>query len=117
MTQINPESIKNFFEQATSAYGESWKAQASYYDDMVRRYTKAMTDFADARMTSFAEMRDSQTFNQAFEANLAFEEKIREGMVALQEENTKSWEKLSEDMKGIYVQTTNVAKKSSEKAA
>ena len=55
-------------------------------------------------------MRESQTFNQAFEANLAFEEKVREGLVSLQEENTKSWETLVEELKGIYTPATEAAK-------
>jgi hypothetical protein len=102
MTQVTPENIKEFFEQATNAYGDAFKAQASYYDGVVRRNAKALTDLADARITSFNEIRDSKTFNQAFESNLAFEESVREGLVALQEENTKSWEALVEDLKGIY---------------
>jgi hypothetical protein len=106
MTQVTPENIKEFFEQAANAYGNVWKAQASYYDDLVRRNSKALTDLADARIVSLNEMRDSKTFNQAFEANLAFEEKVREGLVALQEENTKSWESLSEELKSLYTPVT-----------
>jgi hypothetical protein len=116
MTQVTPESIKEFFEQAASAYNDAWKAQASYYDGLVRRNTKAMTDLADARVASFNEMRESQTFNQAFEANLAFEEKVREGLVALQEENTKSWETLVEELKGIYTPATEAVKAPAAKA-
>lgn len=117
MTQVTPESIKEFFEQAANAYGDAWKAQASYYEGLVRRNTKAMTDLADARIASFNEMRESQTFNQAFEANLAFEEKVREGLVALQEENTKSWETLVEELKTIYTPATEAAKAPTKKAA
>ena len=76
MTQITPENIKDFFEQASKAYGDAWKVQTEYYDDLARRNMKAFTEMADARMQSFQEMRESQTFNQAFEANLAFEEKV-----------------------------------------
>jgi hypothetical protein len=47
-------------------------------------------------------MRDSTTFNQAFEANLAFEEKVREDLVALRKANTKSWETLVEQLTAIY---------------
>lgn len=110
MTQVTPESIKQFFEQAAKAYGDGWKAQAKYYDGLVRRNTKAMTELADARITSFKEMRESSTFNQAFEANLAFEEKVREGLVALQEANTKSWETLVDELKAIYTPATEAAK-------
>ena len=116
MTQVTPESIKEFFEQAAKSYGDAWKVQADYYDGLVRRNTKALTDLADARVASFNEMRESQTFNQAFEANLAFEEKVREGLVALQEENTKSWEALVEGLKGIYTPATEAAKAPAAKA-
>lgn len=117
MTQVTPESIKEFFEQAAKAYGDAWKVQADYYDGLVRRNTKAMTDLADARIASFNEMRESQTFNQAFEANLAFEEKVREGLVALQDENTKSWETLVEQLKSIYTPATEATKAPAKMAA
>ena len=117
MNQVTPESVKQFFEQATKAYADAWKVQAQYYEGLVRRNTKALTDLADARMASFNEMRESKTFNQAFEANLAFEEKIREGMVALQEENTKSWETLVEQLKSVYTPAQAAAKAPAKKAA
>jgi hypothetical protein len=117
MTQVTPENIKEFFEQAAKAYGDAWKVQADYYDGLVRRNTQAMTDLADARIASLNEMSDSKTFNQAFEANLAFEESVREGLVALQEENTKSWDTLVEDLKGIYKPADEApAKKAATKA-
>jgi len=116
MTEVTPENIKQFFEDATAAYTNAWKAQAEYNDGLVRRNTKALTELADARMASFKEMRDSTTFNQAFEANLAFEEKVREELVALQEENTKSWEKLVEELKGIYTPAKKAAKAPAKKA-
>ena len=76
-----------------------------------------MTELADARIASFNEMRESQTFNQAFEANLAFEEKVREELVSLQEENTKSWETLVEELKTIYTPATEAAKAPTKTAA
>jgi hypothetical protein len=117
MTQVTPENIKDFFEQAAKAYGDAWKVQADYYEGLVRRNAQAMTDLADARVASFNEMRESKTFNQAFEANLAFEEKVREGLVALQEENTKSWENLVEELKGIYTPAKKAAKAPAKKAS
>jgi hypothetical protein len=117
MTQVTPESIKDFFEQAAKAYGDAIKAQADYYDGLVRRNAKAMTDLADARVASFNEIRESKTFNQAFEANLAFEDKVREDLITLQEENTKAWEKLVEDLKGIYTPAKEAAKAPAKKAS
>ncbi len=115
MTQVTPESIKEFFEQAATAYGDAWQAQADYYEGLVRRNAKAMTELADARIASFNEMRESKTFNQAFEANLAFEDKLREELFTLQEENTRAWEKLVEDLKGIYTPAKEAAKKAPAK--
>ncbi|HSG97117.1 MAG TPA: hypothetical protein VLA11_03930 [Woeseiaceae bacterium] len=116
MTQVTPESIKEFFEQAAKAYGDAWKVQADYYEGLVRRNAKAMTDLADARVASFNEMRESKTFNQAFEANLAFEDKLREELFTLQEENTRAWEELVEDLKGIYTPAKEAARAPARKA-
>ncbi|MEJ2172641.1 MAG: hypothetical protein ACO22K_10450 [Woeseiaceae bacterium] len=102
MAQVTSENIRKFVGQAAAAYGDAWKAQADYYEGLLRRNTKAWTELADARIESFKEMRESRTFNQAFEANLAFEEKVREELVALQEANTRSWESLVENLKAIY---------------
>lgn len=109
-TQVTPESIKQFFEQAAKAYGDAWKSQAEYYDGLVRRNTKALTDIADARIASYREMSEAKTFNQAFEANLAFEEKVREDLSRLQEENTESWQHLVDELKAIYMPTEKVVK-------
>ena len=109
-TQVTPESIKEFFEQAAKAYGDVWKSQAEYYDGLVRRNTQCLTELADARIASYREMSESQTFNQAFEANLAFEEKVREDLTRLQEENTEAWQHLVDDLKTIYTPTKKASK-------
>jgi len=109
MTEVTPENIKQIVEDATAAYTNAWKVQAEYNDGLVRRNTQALVELADARISSFKEMRDSSTFNQAFEANLAFEEKVREDLVTLQEENTKSWETLVEELTAIYTPAEKAA--------
>lgn len=114
-TQMTPESIKQFFEQAAKAYGDAWKTQAEYYDGLVKRNTKALTGLADARIASLKEMSAAKTFNQAFEANLAFEEQVREGLVRLQEENAKSWQGLMDEMKAIYTPAAKPAKAAASK--
>jgi tRNA 2-selenouridine synthase SelU len=118
MTEVTPENIKQIVEDATAAYTNAWKVQAEYNDGLVRRNTQALVELADARISSFKEMRDSSTFNQAFEANLAFEEKVREDLVTLQEENTKSWETLVEELTAIYTpaEKAAAAKKPAAKA-
>ncbi len=117
MTAVTPESIRQFFEQAATAYGDAWKAQAEYYESLVRRNTKAFTDLADARIASFREIRAAKTFNQAFEANLAFEDKVREELIALGEANTQSWEHLLDELKGIYTPAKEAAKTPAKKTA
>jgi hypothetical protein len=102
MTDIKPEDIKNFFEQAAKANADAWSAQASYFEDLVKRNTECFTHLGEVRMESFKEMSEATTFNQAFESNLAFEEKVREELAALQEKNTKSWESLIGQMTAIY---------------
>lgn len=109
-TQVTPESIKQFFEQAAKAYGDVWKSQAEYYDGLVRRNTQCLTELADARIASYREMSESQTFNQAFEANLAFEEKVREDLTRLQEENTKAWQHLVDELQSIYTPAKKASK-------
>jgi len=118
MTEVTPENIKQIVEDATAAYTNACKVQAEYNDVLVRRNTQALVELADARISSFKEMRDSSTFNQAFEANLAFEEKVREDLVTLQEENTKSWETLVEELTAIYTpaEKAAAAKKPAAKA-
>ena len=116
-TQVTPESIKAYYEDAAKAYGDAWKVQATYYEDLVRRNTKAFSDIADARMASYREISEAKTFNQAFEANVAVEESVRDGLVALQEENTKAWEKLVEDLTAIYTPAKEEKKVPAKKAA
>jgi len=117
MTEVTPENIKQYIEDATAAYTNAWKAQAEYNDGLVLRNTKALTELADARIASFKEMRDSTTFNQAFEANIAFEEKVREDLVSLQEENTKSWEALVGELTAIYTPAEKAAAEEKKPAA
>ena len=111
MTEVTTDTIKQFIDNATAAYGDAWKAQAEYSEGLMRRNTKALAELAEARIASFKEMRDSTTFNQAFEANLAFEENVREELAALQEENTKSWEAMTAKLTEIYVPTDKAAGK------
>ena len=102
MTEIKPEDIKSFFEQAANANAEAWTAQATYFEDLIKRNTECFTHLGEVRVESFKEMSEATTFNQAFESNLAFEEKVREELGALQEKNTKSWEALIGQMTTIY---------------
>ncbi len=118
MTEITPEDIKNFFEQAAKANTDAWTAQASYFEDLIKRNTECFTHLGEVRMESFKEMSEATTFNQTFESNLAFEENVREELAALQEKNTRSWESLVEQMTAIYTPADDkpVAKTAKTKA-
>jgi hypothetical protein len=100
--ELNLENIQKFFEQAAKANADAWTSQSAYFDGLIKRNIECFRGLGDARMSSFKEMSEAKTFNQAFESNLAFEEKLREDLSALQEENIKSWEGLMENLKAIY---------------
>ena len=102
MTELTTETITEFFEQAAKANTDAWNSQATYFEALVKRNTECFKDLGEARVSSFKEMSAATTFNQAFESNLAFEEKVREDLASLQEKNTKSWESLLEQLTSIY---------------
>jgi hypothetical protein len=102
MTDLTAEKITEFFEQAAKVNTDAWNSQAAYFEALVKRNTECFKDLGEARVDSFKEMSEATTFNQAFESNLAFEEKVREDLASLQETNTKSWESLLEQMTAIY---------------
>ena len=110
MNTPTPDNIREFFEEAAKANLDAWNAQASYFDGLLKRNTKAFTTLADARMASFKEMSEAKTFNQAFEANLAFEDLFSEELQGLQENNTKAWEALMDNLKAVYTPVTEAAK-------
>ena len=117
MTDLTADNIKEFFEQIAKTNADAWTSQAAYFEDLVKRNTECFKDLGDARMASFQEMSEATTFNQAFESNLAFEEKVREELAGLQENNTKSWEALVEKLTAIYTPATETPKaKESSKA-
>jgi hypothetical protein len=100
--ELSLENIQKFFEQAAKTNADAWASQAAYFDGLVKRNADCFKGLGDARVSSLKEMSEAKTFNQVFESNLAFEEKLREDLSALQEENIKAWEALMEDLKGIY---------------
>ena len=102
MTELTAEKVTEFFEQAAKVNTDAWNSQAAYFEALVKRNTKCFKDLGEARVSSFQEMSEATTFNQAFESNLAFEEKVREDLASLQEKNTKSWESLLGQLTAIY---------------
>lgn len=100
--ELSLENIQKFFEQTAKANADAWASQTAYFDGLVKRNAECFKGLGDARVQSFREMSEAKTFNQAFESNLTFEEKLREDLAALQEENMKAWEALVRDLKDIY---------------
>ena len=100
--ELTAEKVTEFFEQAAKVTTDAWNTQAAYFEALVKRNTECFKDLGEARVESFKEMSEATTFNQAFESNLAFEEKVREDLANLQEKNTKSWESLLEQLTAIY---------------
>jgi hypothetical protein len=102
MNDLTLENIQQFFESAAKANADAWASQTAYFESLVKRNTECFTDLGEARVASLKEMSEAKTFNQAFESNLAFEEKVREDLTVLQENNIKAWESMVEQMKDIY---------------
>jgi hypothetical protein len=103
MNDLTLENIQQYFESAAKANADAWASQTDYFETLVKRNTECFTELGEARVVSLKEMSEAKTFNQAFESNLAFEEKVREDLTALQETNIKAWESLMGQMKDIYV--------------
>ena len=110
MNEIKTEDIKSFFENTAKANADILTAQASYFEELIKRNTDCFTQIGEVRMESFKEMSEATTFNQAFESNLAFEEKVREDLADLQERNTKSFEALVKKITAIYTPADNKPK-------
>ena len=89
MSELTLETIQQYFESAAKANADAWASQTGYFETLVKRNTECFTELGEARVASLKEMSEAKTFNQAFESNLAFEEKVREDLSALQETNVR----------------------------
>lgn len=103
MNDMTPDKIKDLLETAIKNNTAAWSAQSKYFDDLVKRNVATFSSLSDARVSSLKEIGESQTFNQAFEANIAYEDAVREELKNMYEDNQKSWEALQSELKGIYV--------------
>lgn len=102
MSDLNPAKIQEFFETAAKANTEAWSTQATFHEENLKRSVACFTDLSNARTESLREMAEAKTLTQAFEANLAFEERVREDLQELHEESVKGWESLVENLQSIY---------------
>ena len=116
MNDLKLENIQQFFESAAKANADAWASQTAYFETLVKRNTEYFAELGEARIASLKEMSEAKTFNQAFESNLAFDEKVREDLTALQESNVKAWESLMEQLKDIYLPAETVAPAKASKA-
>jgi hypothetical protein len=116
MNDLTLENIQQFFESAAKANADAWASQTAYFESLLKRNADCFTELGKARVESLKEMSEAKTFNQAFESNLAFDEKVREDLTALQESNIKAWESLMEQLKNIYVPAEKVVPAKTPKA-
>jgi gas vesicle protein len=103
MNDMTPDKIKDLLETAIKNNTTAWSAQSKYFDALLKRNVASFASLSEARVTSLKEIAESQTFNQAFEANIAYEDAVREELKNLYDDGQKSWEKLQDELKGIYV--------------
>lgn len=102
MSKYSPENIQKLIKNVGSASSEALSTQASFYQESMKRNASCFGDLAKARMTSFQEMAKSKTFTEAFEANAAFEQKVRDDLSALTEETTTAWKDLTANLQELY---------------
>jgi uncharacterized membrane protein len=102
MNDMTPDKIKDLLESAIKSNTSAWVAQSKYFDDLVKRNVASFSSLADARVKSLKEISESQTFNDAFEANVSYEEAVRDALKKLYDENTLAWDELQGELKTIY---------------
>lgn len=122
MKKLTSENIKQFIEGAAKSNAEAFEAQVHYFEDLFKRNTKVFSTLAGAQLSSIKELAGARTFSQAFEANLAFEESVRQALENTYEENQQAWENYKDEIKSIYPSVNEITqtfsgKKSSRKAA
>ena len=102
MTDITPEKVKDLLESAITSSTEAWGAQSKYFDDLIKRNVASFTTLSDARIESLKTIGESQSFNQAFEANIAYEQSVLAALNKMHEENSKAWDDLQVELSTIY---------------
>lgn len=103
MNDMTPDKIKDLLETAIKNNTAAWSAQSKYFDALMKRNVASFASLSEARVASLKEIGESQTFNQAFEANIAYEDRVRDELKKLYDETQESWEQLQDELKSIYV--------------
>ena len=103
MNDMTPDKITDLLESAIKNNTAAWAAQSKYFDELVQRNISSFASLSEARIDSLKQINESQTFNEAFEANISYEDQVREELKKLYEDNQKSWDALQQELQGIYL--------------
>ncbi|MDH3432449.1 MAG: hypothetical protein OEM60_01200 [Gammaproteobacteria bacterium] len=107
MNDVTPDKIKDLLEAAIKSNTAAWGAQSRYFDDLVKRNMTSFASLSDARISSLNVISESQTFNEAFEANIAYEDAVREELKNMHDNNQQAWDDLQDELKAIYTPLTD----------
>jgi glutamine synthetase type III len=102
MTDITPEKVKDLLESTIASSTEAWEAQSKYFDDLVKRNVASFATLSDARIESLKTIGESHNFNEAFEANIAYEQTVHAQLKTMHDANTQAWDDLQAKLSTIY---------------
>ena len=107
MSDNTPDKVNDLLEAAINNSTKAWDAQSKYFDDFIKRNVASFATLSDARIESLKAIGESQSFNQAFEANIAYEQTVRDEFRRMREDNERAWIDLEKRLSEIYVATDN----------
>ncbi len=102
MTTAKPDKLNDLLESAINNSAQAWVAQSQYFDSLIKRNMSSFTSLSEARLESMKTIGESQSFNQAFEANLAYENTMFQTLNQMHNENNLAWDKLLGELSTIY---------------
>ena len=107
MSDNKPDKLNDLLEAAINNSTQAWDAQSKYFDDFIKRNVASFSTLSDARIESLKAIGESQSFNQAFEANIAYEEVVRDEFRKMHEDNERAWNNLEMKLSAIFATTDN----------
>ena len=107
MNEVSRDKLSNLLESAISASTSAWNAQNRYFDELISRNVKSFSKLSAARISSLREIGESHNFNEAFEANIAYEDAVRDELKQLFDDNKAAWEVLQSELQAIYAPVTD----------
>lgn len=99
---MTPDRIKDLLATAIKNNTTAWSAQSKYFNALLKRNVASFASLSDVPGNSLKEIGEPQTFNQAIGANIAYEDTVRDELKILYDDSRKSWERLQDELKGIY---------------